>query len=291
VKREHDLEQCLRSLESLEYAVTAMKSLSGHHFRQTRATLEPARRYHEGIRRVVAELGASLPAGKGPGGLLVIGSELGLCGGYNAHVVAEAARHLAAARAGLTLCVGRRAATYLVRRAIEVDRTYPAPTSVAGIPDLLLRLAQDMLGAYVSRRMSRFEVVSSRFEGIGGDHPVITRLLPVGVERSEVAFSARYASRERFDAVAVRELLYISMYSLLLDALASEHGARLVATQSAEQWLEERTRRLRRQLMASRREAGTQETLEVATGARARARERARKHVAVRQGLGGAPDG
>lgn len=269
MKREHDLGERLHSLEALGAAVGAMKSLSAHHFRAARAGLEAARAYRDGISRAAGIVGAALPAGDGPSGLLVIGSELGLCGGYNTHVVAAAARRRAELGAGPTLCVGRRAAAYLARLAIDVDRTYPAPASVQGITEVLLRLAQDTLGHYVARRMACFEVVSSRFEGVGVDRPTTTRLLPVGAEALE-AVPARYASRDRFVAVAIRELLYITMYSLLLEALASEHGARLAATESAEGWLDDRTAQLRRRLVASRREVSTQETIEIAAGARAR---------------------
>jgi F0F1-type ATP synthase gamma subunit len=94
--------------------------------------------------------------------------------------------------------------------------------------------------------------------------------LPVEAHHAAGAPTARYVSRERLAAVAVRELLYITLYDLLIDALASEHGARLLATQSAEQWLDERMDRLRRHLAGARREASTQETIEIAAGARAR---------------------
>ena len=274
MKREHDLRQRLRSLEALGAAVTAMKSLSAHHFREARAGLQAMRGYRDGVGRVVVEIGASLPAGDGPSGLLVIGSELGLCGGYNAHLVAAAAERRAQLGAGPTLCVGRRAAAYLGRRDIHVERAYPAPASVQGITDLLLRLAQDMLADYVARRMACFEVVSSRFEGVGADRPTTTRLLPIAADRSKAPVPTRYASRDRLVGVAVREILFVTMYSLLLEALASEHGVRLAATESAEQWLDGRTEHIRRHLAAWRREASTQETIEIATGARARGRAR-----------------
>ena len=56
------------------------------------------------------------------------------------------------------------------------------------------------------------------------------------------------------------------------EALLQEHGARIVATQSAEQWLDERIERLRRHLAAARRESSTQEMIEIGIGMRARAR-------------------
>jgi F0F1-type ATP synthase gamma subunit len=122
----------------------------------------------------------------------------------------------------------------------------------------------------VARQLSVLEVVSSRSSGVGADRPTTTRLLPVEAHRAGGAPTARCVSRERLAAVAVRELLYITLYDLLIDALASEHGARLLATQSAEQWLDERTDRLRRHLASARRGASTQETIEIAAGVRAR---------------------
>jgi hypothetical protein len=50
---------------------------------------------------------------------------------------------------------------------------------------------------------------------------------------------------------------------------------RLVATQSAGRWLDDRVTDLHRQLSSVRREAGTQEVLEVAAGARQRRRANA----------------
>jgi F-type H+-transporting ATPase subunit gamma len=270
MKREYEPKRRLRSLQSLGEAVRAMKSLSAHHFRDTRNAVEPARVYREGVERILARAGATLGAGSGPPGLLVIGGELGLCGGYNAHVVAAGAQRRAELGQGPTMCVGHRAGALLARRDVEIRRVYGAPTSVRGITDLLLRLAEDILTTYVAERLSSFDIVSSRFGGVGIDRPISVRLLPLESKRLEKAPAARYVSPERLASAAIREFLYIILYDLLLDALASEHSARLVATQSAEKWLDERTERLRRHLAATRREASTQEVIEIAAGARAR---------------------
>jgi len=63
---------------------------------------------------------------------------------------------------------------------------------------------------------------------------------------------------------------------LLLDALASEHGMRLVATQAAGAWLDSRIHALQLQLSSLRRESSTQEVLEVSAGVRQRRRAPAR---------------
>jgi len=274
MKRERDIERRLHAVEALSEAITAMKSLSAHRFREARAALAPAHTYRAGIDALIEKTGASLPAGNGGAGLLLIGGELGLCAGYNRDLVAAAVERRRESGAGPTFCVGRRAQALLTRQGVIVERGYSAPTSTGGITDLLLRLAQDVLTLYVIEQLSSFDVVASRFEGVGVCDPVATRLLPVISKCQENTAAIRYSSVDTLAAVAVRELLYITIHGLLLDALAAEHGARLAATQSAEDWLDRRIERLRRHLTSARREASTQEVIEIAAGARARQRSR-----------------
>lgn len=269
MKRERDLTRRVRSLEVLGEAVSAMKSLSAHHFRQCRAEVEPARIYRSGIERLAGIAGAALAGGDGPAGLLAIGSQLGLCGGYNARVAALAAQQRAELGDGPTICVGQRAAALLARHGVAIAITHAGPTSVGGLPELLLSLAGDLLRRRARERWSSLDVVSTRFEGVGASDPALTRVFPFAVTAVPDGAAIRYAARDHFAAAAVRELLYVTLHDLLLGALTSEHSSRLVATQAAEQWLDDQIARLRRQLTAARREATTQEVIEIATGGRA----------------------
>jgi F-type H+-transporting ATPase subunit gamma len=267
VRRELELQRRLRSLDALGATISAMKSLSAHHFRDAREAVEASRLYRQGVEQILAEANVSMAAGARGCGLLVLGGELGLCGAYNAQVVASAARRREELGAGPTLCVGRRAASLLGRRGLAL-RTYAAPTSVRGSPELLVNVVEDVLTSYVQEQLAEFEVVSVRFEGVGSNRPTVTRLLPLENTRSEQSARVRYVSALHLMHAVVREVLYIEMYDLLLDALAAEHAARLVATQSAERWLSERSERTRRQLASAQRETSTQEVIEIAGGAR-----------------------
>lgn len=270
MRREVELKRRLRSLQALGEAVGAMKSLSAHHFRQTRNAVQPSRAYREGVERILEWAGATLGAGQGPAGLLVIGAELGLCGSYNAQVVGAAVQTRAELGPGPTFCVGRRAASFLARRSVALARSYGAPTSTGGITALLLQLAEDVLTSYLREGLSSFDIVSSRFAGVGTARPTGVRLLPLEAKHHNQSRHARYMSQRTFASAAIREFLYITLYDILLDALASEHGARLVATQAAEKWLDERTEKLRRNIAVTHREAATQEMIEIAAGVRAR---------------------
>jgi F-type H+-transporting ATPase subunit gamma len=253
-----------------------MKSLSARQFREARAALEATRTYRSGVERLASSTGASLPAGTGRAGLVLFGAELGVCGGYNAQLATFAHAHRAELGAGPTLCVGRRTAGMLARRGVEPLDVQPAPTSLEGITEVLLRVAERMIALYLAEDLASFDVVSSLFEGVGASRPRATRILPVEPLDAEARpLRRRYASRRHVAEAAVRELLYVTLYQLLLDALASEHGARLLAAGAAGDWIDGQSTHLRRALAAARREAGTQEVLEIAAGSRGRRQSQA----------------
>lgn len=271
MSRSSEIEARLHALETLHEAVAAMKSLSAHHFRQARAAVDPARIYREGVARIAAEAGAHLPAGEGPGAVLAVGADLGLCGGYNARIAEAAAELRAQLGPGPTFCVGRRAASLLARNGITAAVVYPTPSRPSALAGLLLGLAEAMLSTFIAGRLSSLDVVSARFEGVGAERPAVERLLPIG-ETVPGGARVRYVRPAHLADAAARERLYITLHSLLLEALAAEHAARLDATSAAERWLEGRVGGLRRALAAARREASTQEVIEIAGGARQRRR-------------------
>jgi len=288
MKREFELERRLHALSLLREAMSAMKILSAHHFREARSAVEPARSYRQEVARILRWTGATLAAGPGPAGLLVIGGELGLCGGYHARLVAAGLKRRKELGPGPTICVGHRLGTLLCRRGVEVQKIYAAPMSVRGIPALLLRLAEDILTTYVKEQLSSLDIVSSIFFGVGADEPQSERVLPFVSAPAEPMPAVRYVSHERLARAVLQESLYITIYGLLLDALASEYSARMVATQTAEKWLRERAERLRRHLASAHRERSTQEIIEIAAGARSVRRGGARGRGAAKRWPSGA---
>jgi F-type H+-transporting ATPase subunit gamma len=272
MKRAHILRRRLRSLDMLSEAVGAMKSLSAHHFRAARAALPAARAYRQGIDVALAAIGLHQRIFPGDANaILVIAADLGLCGGYNAQLAAAAMDAHDKLRVQRVYCVGRRPLTLLRREGVNVDRHYEAPTGVAGLTELLLRVGEDLITDYLTGGFGTLDVISARFEGVGSFTPTSTRLLPIDSPPSTSAMQPSiYASPDHLAAVAVREYLYIRLFQASLDSLASEHGARLVATESAGQWLSEKIDAARRQLASIRRELATQEVLDIAATARHR---------------------
>jgi F-type H+-transporting ATPase subunit gamma len=273
MKREQALRRQIASLGTLEDAVNAMKSLSAHHLRVARKELDSARQYRDGIDRLIASSGfeQDIPSSTIPA-VLLFASDLGLCDGYNQRLV-ELALAERRAEPGLLYCVGRRPLPMLRRAGVEVTRSYAAATSVAGLPRVLLDLADEVLGGYMRGDFGKLVVISARFDGVGVFTPLSTGVLPLSpVSAGATRAATPYASPRALRRAAVREYLYSTLYELLLDALAAEHGTRLVATGSAGSWLDDQISRLGRLLAGVRQETGTQEVLDVASGARMRRR-------------------
>lgn len=272
MKREQTLRRKLESLELLGEPVNAMKSLSAHHLRTARSGLSSARAYRAGITRTIAAAGIAQtkPIAEAPA-VLLIAADLGLCDGYTSRLVDAAVEQRQQLQADRFYCIGKRPLAALRRANVDVARSYPAVTSVAGLTRLLLTLADDVLGDYLAGAFNSLSVVSARFDGVGAFTPRTTQVLPMVPPAPATRIAATpYASGRHLAQTAIREYLYSTLFELLLDALASEHGTRLVSTQSAAEWLDDRLEDLRRQLASARRESSTQEVLDVAGGARQR---------------------
>ncbi|HTQ46796.1 MAG TPA: F0F1 ATP synthase subunit gamma [Polyangiaceae bacterium] len=270
MSREASVRAHVRSLAMLSQAVTAMKSLSAHHFRVARDSLASARTYRSELEAAVSNLPAGdLGSGAVPARLLVIGADLGLCAQYHGRIV-EAAREAARSLGGQAAdCIGRRTAALLARAGIAVRTRYAAPTSVEKVTSVLLDVVTDLFAEYRSGSVGSVHVVSARFGGIGEFEPVQTRLLPLEPLPDGGPPPSRYVSEWHLLEVAARERLFVHLEELLLDAMASEHGMRLVATNAAGDWLDAELERGRRRLRAIRQEASTQEILELVAAARA----------------------
>lgn len=271
MSRERVLRQRLHVLGTLHEAVGALRALSAYHFRAARSALPAARAYRAEVEATLGVLSGLLPsdAVAGPPAIVLLAADLGLCGDYSARLASEAAAARRALGAGLVWCVGQRGVRPLARAGLTPDRVWSAAAGTAALPRLLIPLVNAIVDARDAGRIGRLVLVAARFDGAGRFTPVQVPLLPVRPPADAPALRASsYTRPAHLAAVVVREFLYVALHETLLDALAAEHGKRLVVAESARGWLEERMQALTQQLRAVRRETTTQEVLEVAAGAR-----------------------
>jgi F0F1-type ATP synthase gamma subunit len=271
MSRARALTRRLRMLGTLHEAVSALRALSAHHFRAARQALAAARAYREEVETTMAAAAFLPPPNDrgAPPAILVVAADLGLCGDFSSRIVEAALvarRELAAER---VYCAGRRAVARLARAGVVPDRTYAAAASIAGLPQLLLPLVDDVIRDRRDGLLGSLHLVTARFEGAGHFAAVRMRVLPAAPAAIATPVQpSPYGNAAHLATVLTREFLYVTLHESLLDALAAEHGKRLTVAESARAWLEERIEANRRLRAAVERETSTQEIIEVAAGAR-----------------------
>jgi F-type H+-transporting ATPase subunit gamma len=274
VSRERILRRRLHTLETLEEAVAALRALSAQHFRAVRELLPAARAYREEIEAALGafvsdDSGASLET-TAPTGIVLVAADLGLVGDYSTRLVREALDLRESHGAGPLLCLGHRARAPLQRAGIRPDRMDDAPTSLGRLPELLLPLVDRILELRRAGRLGSLWLVAARFEGAGRFRAMRVPVLPVVAARTSSGITpSPYCTPTHLEAVMIREYLYAVLYETMVEALASEHGKRLVTAESARSWLLDRIDTTHRRVASSRRESSTQEVLEVVAAARA----------------------
>lgn len=209
--------------------------------------------------------------------LIVVTSDRGLCGGYNANLQRRAEQFLAeksGAEVRLTV-IGRKGASYFKKRGLTRREEH---TGLPAGPDHSLAI---QLGNRVSREYAQAEsdavyVLYSKFQSAISQIPTVEKLLPVasatpGDESNrDVLVDYIY---EPDPTTLLQRLLaqYINtlIYRSFLEAIASEFAARMTAMDSATSNASDMIDRLTLAMNRARQAAITTELMEITSGAEA----------------------
>lgn len=271
------LRRRIRSLQNTARVTNALALIAGSKVRLAQQRGVQGRPYSEHLRGILGNLMATEGGSEAPHPLLQqraarrvgyihITADRGLCGPLNANMNRAGARFIAAQPGEVAvIAMGRRGREFLARtgaRLIAVfDGLGDAPTLADVRP--IARIVMDDF------RDGRFDQVSIGFSGFVNtlmQRPRIERLLPV-----EVAAAARHRRGGDYlyepDPTTVLGALlphYVEMqvYHAVLEHLASEHSARMVAMRSASDNAREMVKDLQLALNNVRHETITRELLD-----------------------------
>jgi F-type H+-transporting ATPase subunit gamma len=210
--------------------------------------------------------------------VLVVGSERGLCGRFNAELVERAEQCLAEQEATgaqvALMALGTRVRRILLRR--ERPLAWSGSLSVAALPSyaLAIDLARRWLARYEAYELDAVDLVYNAYHGAARYEPAVTRLIP-----PQLSFEGSAASRDPWMAPiietdplslyarVVEQWAALSLYELLLDSAAAEHSTRFQLMEAASQNAERLIEELTLVIQTARQQAITQEMTELAAGA------------------------
>jgi F-type H+-transporting ATPase subunit gamma len=218
--------------------------------------------------------------------LLVIGSNRGLCGGYNTSILREAMQRVRQLQAeGVNLLLelsGKRPIAYFRYQQIPARERY---TQFEDKPrfDEVEALADRYLRQYIAGELDRVEVAYMKFLSASRQVPVVETLLPLssvapdvtGRRAAEGAAPEKPVEYEFLPSAAdiLEELLPVSfkvrLFKCFLDAAVSEQIARRVTMKQATENADDMIKSISRQYNRVRQASITKEILEVVGGAEA----------------------
>lgn len=275
----------LDTLTDLRSLVGTMKALAGVGVHRLDEAARSVAQYYRTIElglhvalRATPDEPARGALRQGARGVIVFGSDHGLCGRFNEDLVDFAVERLEALardeRPLRVLAVGARAAALLEGTGHRPEQAFVVP----GTPEAATRSVREILLTVERWRDAgahEVAMVHQRPRPDGRCRPVLATLLPVAPRRFRQIGEAHWESRTlptftmdrpALLAALLRQYFFVSVLRALIESIAAENASRLAAMQAAERSLEERGDALLAELRHKRQEAITTELLDIVSG-------------------------
>ncbi|MDA3615801.1 ATP synthase F1 subunit gamma [Polluticaenibacter yanchengensis] len=280
----------ISSVQSTQQITKAMKMVSAAKLRRAQDAITQMRPYSVKLQEMLSNIvsntevtaGGELTVDREINNVLVIliTSDRGLCGGYNANLIKLAKATIdekyAAqnAKSNVTVWgIGKRGAEALAKAGYKVNDAYRNIFLNLSF-EAVQQAAQAAITAFKNKEFDVVEIVYSEFVNAAVQNFHLERFLPIAkVEKPEgVTIKADYIfepSKEELIAELMPKILNTQLYKAVLDANASEHGARMTAMDKASENANELIKSLKKSYNRARQAAITTEISEIVSGAAA----------------------
>ena len=281
----------IASVSSTQQITSAMKMVSAAKFRRAQNAIIGMRPYAAQLDEIVSDIDT--------GGevltpyhavrplrnvlLVVVTSNKGLCGAFNSNVIKQATARIEYYKSQLpqdgelrVLSIGKKSSEILARRN-DITLAVNDELLDGASFDAVAAVADSIMTAFAAKEIDRVEVVYNQFKNSLSQVLSTDQLLPVvpgkevqsrnvGAMRNDYIYEP---SQDEIVRSMVPLMLRSTFYRMVLDSLASEHGARMTAMQKATDNATELLKDLRLSYNKARQAAITNEIIEIVSGSEA----------------------
>jgi len=279
----------IQSVQSTQQITKAMKMVSAAKLRRAQEAILQMRPYAQKLQEMLSNIVSNIEGGADlklaeeraveKVLLIVITSDRGLSGAYNSNIAKLAKQTIAEkyntqlGKGNVTIWnIGKKGFENLTRSGYKTNDTYK---------DLFLKLSFENVQAVAKAAMKGFEnrefdaveLVYSEFKNAATQRFVAEQFLPIpkvqqkkGAKKADFIFEP---AKEELIAELMPKILNTQLYKAVLDANASEHGARMTAMDKASDNANELLKTLRISYNRARQAAITTELTEIVSGAAA----------------------
>lgn len=283
-KSMREIKREIKSKQSTRQITKAMEMVAASKLRKAQEAAVSARPYADKLLEVVGNIAAGTKGVRHPmlesrpikkTGYLVITSDRGLAGGYNANILRKVTQTIKEKHSSsdeyVIYVIGRKGRDYFRRR------NMPIVEEVIGLSDSptfgdVKAIAANAVNKFAEGAYDELYIYYNQFVNALTQIPTETRLLPLENLSGDSAQVSSYEyepSAEGVLEVLLPKYAETLIYSAVLDGKASEFGARMTAMGSATKNATKMINQLTLTYNRARQAAITQEITEIVAGANA----------------------
>ncbi len=276
----------IASVSSTQQITSAMKMVSAAKFRRAQNAIVSMRPYDKQLSDIIRDInvedGVDTPyhavRDEKKVLLVVVTSNKGLCGAFNSNIIKEANARIKhyQQKSGVELSlitIGKRASEFFSKHTTLVKSTFD---DVLDKPtfDNVAAIAEDIMNRFCDKEYDKVEIVYNKFKNSLTQILSTEQFLPVmpDTKKDENKVQSDYIFEPSKQEI-LKEMIPLSLrsqfYRVVLDSLASEHGARMTAMQKATDNATELLKELKLTYNKARQSAITNEIIEIVSGAEA----------------------
>lgn len=280
-----DIKRRKSSIQGTQQITKAMKLVSTVKLQRARNNAERSKAYfdcmYNTVNSILSRVGhvehKYLLPGKSPKkAVIVITSNRGLAGGYNSNVVKLITRNESLSKEDVVIyAVGNKGREALARNGYEIKEDLPEIIEEPAYADAM-QLSARLLAAFAADEIGEIYLAYTSFKNTVSHVPTLLKLLPVEIDSTSEENKQESAAIMNFEPEDVEALdmivpKYITslIYGAMMEAVASENGARMQAMDNATSNAEEMISDLSLKYNRARQGSITQELTEIIAGAEA----------------------
>ncbi|MFT7463674.1 MAG: F-type H+-transporting ATPase subunit gamma [Pseudohongiellaceae bacterium] len=280
-----ELQQRIKGVKNIQQITRAMEMVATQKLKRLQGRADAARPFSQKIQEMVGRLAGSVRSDLSPlleerevstTTNLVISSDKGMCGGYNANLVRFTQKLLKESEGEQRLnMLGIKGEGMLRARGCSVTLKYDDVVDKLDF-NAVRAMTRELVSQFLAGEIDELRLVYTSYVSAARQQPVAVSILPIDPESllsddetgSDIDFIVE-PDEETLLKDLLPKFLEIKVYSAILESLASEFTARRNAMKQATDAADEMIVSLRRQFNRARQESITSELLEVSSGAEA----------------------
>lgn len=276
-----DIRRRIKGVKNIRQVTKAMNMIAAARLRRAQQKAESARPYAERLTEILQDVMASSGgAARHPlmakrdvkrVAIIVVTADRGLCGAFNAGIIREVQRFLREQTAPVDLItVGRKGRDHFQRLGYTIAQHFPQPSRDVRLEEVG-NVSKRVISDYGAAKYDQVFFAYAKFISVLKSQPAVVQLLPfekpASAEKQAKTAYQFEPNAEQLLGTLLPQYVEVLIYRAIVESLASEQAARMVAMKAATDSASDMITGLTRQYNNARQASITKQLLEVVSGA------------------------